>query len=261
MTVEGQTTGTVMEIGMKEVGIGMKKQKEEHWTIFGEEGREQLAMLDDGINMTKRITEEEVVGVDVDMAMMVDMEEEEAADMVVGVEVIMETREDTEETMRDMVKTTEVMVKTTEVMVETTEGMVEMTEGSVEVAMMEDTEETEAMEEMVADMEETMGAMEETMVAMEETVEAMKETVGLAMVVVDLVDKVDMGEARVAPETEEWEVQWVVAGQGRGRGVRKQWVQWLQRGRGQRWGLLETIPGMLDLGPNRCLNNFFRVGK
>ena len=163
MTVEGQTTGTVMEIGMKEVGIGMKKQKEEHWTIFGEEGREQLAMLDDGINMTKRITEEEVVGVDVDMAMMVDMEEEEAADMVVGVEVIMETREDTEETMRDMVKTTEVMVKTTEVMVETTEGMVEMTEGSVEVAMMEDTEETEAMEEMVADMEETMGALEETM--------------------------------------------------------------------------------------------------
>ena len=257
MTVEGQTTGTVMEIGMKEVGIGMKKQKEEHWTIFGEEGREQLAMLDDGINMTKRITEEEVVGVDVDMATMVDMEEEEAADMVVGVEVIMETREDTEETMRDMVKTTEVMVKTTEVMVETTEGMVEMTEGSVEVAMMEDTEETEAMEEM----EEMVADMEETMVAMEETVEAMKETVGLAMVVVDLVDKVDMGEARVAPETEEWEVQWVVAGQGRGRGVRKQWVQWLQRGRGQRWGLLETIPGMLDLGPNRSLNNFFRVGK
>merc|ERR1712037_130189 len=143
------------------------------------------------------------------------------------------------------VKTTEVMVKTTEVMVETTEGMVEMTEGSVEVAMMEDTEETEAMEEMVADMEETMAAMEETM-------EAMKETVGLAMVV-DLVDKVDMWEARVAPETEEWEVQWMVAGQGRGRGVRKQWVQWLQRGRGQRWGLLETIPGMLDLGPNRSI--------
>ena len=69
-----------------------------------------------------------------------------------------------------------------------------------------------------------MGAMEETMVAMEETVEAMKETVGLAMVVVDLVDKVDMGEARVAPETEEWEVQWVVAGQGRGRGDGKQGV-------------------------------------
>merc|ERR1719507_2246910 len=116
---------------------------------------------------------------------------------------------------------------------------------------MEAMEETEAMEEMVADMEETIGAMEETMGAMEETV-------GLAMVVVDLVDKVDMGEARVAPETEEWKVQRMVAGQGRGRGVRKQWVQWLQRGRGQRWGLLETIPGMLDLGPNRSLNNFFR---
>ena len=239
MTVEGQITGTVMEIGTKEVGIGMKKQKEERWTTFGEEEREQLVMLeDDGINMTKKIREEEEGGVDVDIAMRVDIEEEEeVADMVaVGVEVVMGTMEDMEETMMDTVKTTEAMV-------EMTEGMVETTEGLVEVAMMEVTEET------VVDMEETMGVMEEMV---EETMGVMEEVVEDLAIVVGLVDKVDMGEAWVAPEAEEWEVQGVeVAGQERGRGVRKRWVKWVQRGQGRRWGLLEMIPGMLELGPNR----------
>ena len=62
---------------------------------------------------------------------------------------------------------------------------------------------------------------------------------------------VDMGQAWVAPEAEEWAVQGVVAGQERGLGVKNRWVRWVQREQGQRWGLLETIPGMLDLGPNR----------
>ena len=101
MTVEGRTTGTVMEIGTKEVGIGMKKQKEEHWTIFGEEEQEQLAMLDGGINMIKM----NEVGAIVDMAMRVDMVEEEVVDMVVGVEEVM-VMEGLEETMPDMEETT-----------------------------------------------------------------------------------------------------------------------------------------------------------
>ena len=229
MTVEGQTA----EIGTKEEGIGTKRQKEEHWTTFGEEEQELLAILTGGINMTERTTREERVVDGEDMATRVDLEEVEVVDLVVEVEVAMETMGDTEETMRDTFKTTEVMA-------ETTEGMVEMTEGLV--AMMEDmeaaigvtqgvTEETvEDMEETVVDMKETVVAMEETVVAMEETVEDMEETLEDLAMVVDLEDKAHMGEAWVAPEVEEWVVQGEVAGVEREQEVRKRRLQWVQRG-------------------------------
>ena len=222
MTVEGQTA----EIGTKEEGIGTKRQKEEHWTTFGEEEQELLAILTGGINMTKRTTGEERVVDGEDMATRVDLEEVEVVDLVVEVEVAMETMGDTEETMRDTVRTTEVMA-------ETTEGMVEMTEGLV--AMMEDMEAAIGVtqgvtEETVEDMEETVEDMEEAVVAMEETVEDMEETLEDLAMVVDLEDKVHMGEAWVAPEVEEWVVQGEVAGVEREREVRKRRVQWVQRG-------------------------------
>ena len=222
MTVEGQTA----EIGTKEEGIGTKRQKEEHWTTFGEEEQELLAILTGGINMTKRTTGEERVADGEDMATRVDLEEVEVVDLVVEVEVAMETMWDTEETMRDTVRTTEVMA-------ETTEGMVEMTEGLV--VMMEDMEAAIGVtqgvtEETVEDMEETVVDMKETVVAMEETVEDMEETLEDLAMVVDLEDKVHMGEAWVAPEVEEWVVQGEVAGVEREREVRKRRVQWVQRG-------------------------------
>ena len=222
MTVEGQTA----EIGTKEEGIGTKRQKEEHWTTFGEEEQELLAILTGGINMTERTTEEERVADGEDMATRVDLEEVEVVDLVVEVEVAMETMGDTEETMRDTVRTTEVMA-------ETTEGMVEMTEGLV--AMMEDMEAAIGVtqgvtEETVEDMEETVVDMKETVVAMEETVEDMEETLEDLAMVVDLEDKVHMGEAWVAPEVEEWVVQGEVAGVEREREVRKRRAQWVQRG-------------------------------
>ena len=222
MTVEGQTA----EIGTKEEGIGTKRQKEEHWTTFGEEEQELLAILTGGINMTKRTTGVERVVDGEDMATRVDLEEVEVVDLVVEVEVAMETMGDTEETMRDTVRTTEVMA-------ETTEGMVEMTEGLV--AMMEDMEAAIGVtqgvtEETVEDMEETVVDMKETVVAMEETVEDMEETLEDLAMVVDLEDKVHMGEAWVAPEVEEWVVQGEVAGVEREREVRKRRVQWVQRG-------------------------------
>ena len=222
MTVEGQTA----EIGTKEEGIGTKRQKEEHWTTFGEEEQELLAILTGGINMTKRTTGEERVADGEDMATRVDLEEVEVVDLVVEVEVAMETMGDTEETMRDTVRTTEVMA-------ETTEGMVEMTEGLV--AMMEDMEAAIGVtqgvtEETVEDMEETVEDMKEAVVAMEETVEDMEETLEDLAMVVDLEDKVHMGEAWVAPEVEEWVVQGEVAGVEREREVRKRRVQWVQRG-------------------------------
>ena len=216
MTVEEQTTDLEeMEIGTRaEVGIGTnKRRKEEHWTIFGEEEQEQLAMLDGGINMIKM----NEVGAIVDMAMRVDMVEEEVVDMVVGVEEVM-VMEGLEETMLDMEETMMDTVKIIEAMAETTEDMVEMIKDMVDVAMMED------MGVAVEVTEETMGATAATLGVMEGTLE------DLAMVVLDMVDKVHMGEAWVAPEVEEWVVQGVVAGQERERGVRKQWVQWVQRG-------------------------------
>ena len=212
MTVEEQTTDLEeMEIGTRaEVGIGTnKRRKEEHWTIFGEEEQEQLAMLDGGINMIKM----NEVGAIVDMAMRVDMVEEEVVDMVVGVEEVM-VMEGLEETMPDMEETMGDTVKIIEAMAETTEDMVEMIKDMVDVAMMED------MGVAVEVMEETMGATAATLGVMEGTLE------DLAMVeakdLVDMVDKVHMGEAWVVPEVEEWEVQGVVvAGQARDQGVRK----------------------------------------
>merc|ERR1719341_3183963 len=116
--------------------------------------------------------------------------------------------------MKDTEETTGDTDQIIEAMAETTEDMVEMIKDMVDVAMMED------MGVAVEVMEETMGATAATLGVMEGTLE------DLAMVeakdLVDMVDKVHMGEAWVVPEVEEWEVQGVVvAGQARDQGVRK----------------------------------------
>ena len=205
MTAVGRTTGTTMENGTKEVETGTKRQREVPWIIFGEGEQEPLAMLDGGINMTKRRV---AIGVDVDMAMIMAMEEEEAevVDMVEGVGVASVTV-GMKVTMEDMEETTRDLVKTTVALAETTEDIVEMTEDLVEVAMMEDTEEV------------TRGVMEEIMGVMEilekvvEVMDILEVTLAMVVAMVHMVDKELREEACwVALEVEVWAVQGVVAG-------------------------------------------------
>jgi len=88
-----------MENGTKEVETGTKRQREVPWIIFGEGEQEPLAMLDGGINMTKRRV---AIGVDVDMAMIMAMMED--------------TEEVTRGVMEEIMGVMEILEKAVEVM-------------------------------------------------------------------------------------------------------------------------------------------------